>query len=135
MGLRRCCCCGCGCACSCGSATSRAVLRLHRASEDEEPTTAAAALEGAIMQCNDECSSDAGSGRVRLPDEEAEELAPEDADEEDVEEVPLLSAACGGAISMRHDAAADALPSRAAGDVDVLVPSSAVRRKNECCSA
>lgn len=135
MGLRRCCCCG-GCGCSCGSATSRAVPRLHRASEDEEPTTAAAAtLEGAIMQCNDECSSDAGSGRVRLPDEEAEELAPEDADEEDVEEVPLLRAACGGAISMRHDAAVDALPSRAAGDVDVLVPSSAVRRKNECCSA
>lgn len=76
-----------------------------------------------------------GSERVRLPDEEAEELPPEDADEEDAEEVPLLrDTGCVG-ISMRQDAAADELPSIAAGDVDVLVPSSAVRRKNECCSA
>lgn len=71
---------------------------------------------------------------MRLPDDE-EELPPEEADEEEAEEVPLLRATGWGAISMRQGAAVVALPSRAAGDVDVLVPSSAVRRKKECWSA
>lgn len=116
----------------------RAAPRLHRASEEEltaaTAATTADALDGAIMQCSDECSIDAGSDRVRLPEDE-EELPPEEADEEEAEEVPLLRATGWGAIIMRQVVADEVLPSRAAGDVDVLVPSSAVRRKNECWSA
>lgn len=75
-----------------------------------------------------------GSDRARPPEEE-EELAPEEAEED--EEAPLFvcrACECEVEGSNKH-CPTEGAPSRAEGEVDVLVLSSAVRRKNECCSA